>query len=177
MLRFAVIVIVFASIVGAIMPSTPRAPAKVSSSDAFSVAPSGAPHGGGWPTRSASSANGGSITLFREDDGHFYADAQVNGMPVHFLVDTGASGIALAREDAERAGVLVDPSEGGVIGSGASGEVRGHYVELDRVTLGSKEAEDMTAVVLEGGDMSLFGQSFLSRFDSVEIHGDEMVLR
>ena len=48
---------------------------------------------------------------------------------------------------------------------------------LDRVELGGKSAEQMPAAVLNAGEQSLLGQSFLSKFDSVEIRGDTMVLR
>src|SRR5690242_7210118 len=42
----------------------------------------------------------GAIVLQRSDNGHFYADVEVNGVPIHMLVDTGASGIALSQQDA-----------------------------------------------------------------------------
>ena len=119
----------------------------------------------------------GVVTLERQSDGHFYAEAQVNGMPVNFLVDTGASGIALTREDAQRAGIPVSQGMGEVVGSGASGEVRGEFVTLDRINLGIKEARGVNAAVLYGGDQSLLGQSFLSQFGTVSIEGDRMVLR
>lgn len=117
------------------------------------------------------------ITLQREEDGHFYADAQVNGTPVHFLVDTGATGIALTHEDAQRASIALDPSSEQVVGMGAGGELRGQFVTLDRVNLGLKEVRATRAAVIEGGDRSLLGQSFLSQFGTVEIRGDTMVLR
>ena len=47
----------------------------------------------------------GTVTLQRSANGHFYADVQVNGVPLHMLVDTGASGIALSQEDARAAGI------------------------------------------------------------------------
>jgi predicted aspartyl protease len=50
-------------------------------------------------------------------------------------------------------------------------------VTLDRVSLGNATAENMPAVVLNAGEQSLLGQSFLSHFDSVEIRGDQMVLK
>ena len=129
--------------------------------------------------RSAQSSDPGSgtVTLERSFDGHFYADAQVNGATVHFLVDTGASGIALAADDARRAGLAYDSHQAEVIGSGASGEVLGQFVRLNRVELGLRSVNDTPAVILDGGDRSLLGQSFLSKFDSVEVHGNTMVLR
>ena len=117
------------------------------------------------------------IVLERASDGHFYADAQVNGQTIRMLVDTGATAIALARDDARRAGVGISIGMPTVVGQGASGDVHGEVVSLDHVTLGEAEAEDLHAVVLDDGQISLLGQSFLSRFESVEIKGDRMVLR
>lgn len=125
----------------------------------------------------SSSAQGGALELRRESNGHFYADAQINGQNVRFLVDTGATSIALTRDDARRAGLGVSIGMPNVVGQGAAGEVRGEYVTLDRVSLGGMTAERMPAIVLDTGGQSLLGQSFLSRFASVEIRGDTMVLR
>lgn len=120
---------------------------------------------------------GDAITLQRSYDGHFYADVQVNGSPIRFLVDTGASTIALSRDDARRAGLAASISMPEVIGEGAGGAVHGEIVTLDRVTLGTTEATGVAAVVLDGGSQSLLGQSFLSKFSSVVIRGDTMVLQ
>ncbi len=117
------------------------------------------------------------IVLDREYNGHFYADVQINGSPIRVLVDTGATGIALSRSDAQRAGVAVSAGMFEVVGKGADGDVHGEFVQLDRVSLGSKTVEDVPAVVLNAGDHSLLGQSFLSKFDTVEIRGDKMYLR
>ena len=119
----------------------------------------------------------GEIALTREYNGHFYANVDINGSPIRVLVDTGATGIALSRDDARRAGLAVSAGMFNVIGEGANGAVHGEYVKLDRVSLGSKTAEDVSAVVLDEGEQSLLGQSFLSKFDAVEIRGDTMFLR
>jgi aspartyl protease family protein len=128
-------------------------------------------------TQPAEVPSSDAIQLTRESNGHFYADVQINGMPVHILVDTGASGIALSRADAQRAGIMPSAAMFQVIGQGANGDVHGEEVRLDRVTLGSKTVEGMPAVVLDAGEQSLLGQSFLSEFDTVEIRGDTMLLR
>jgi len=112
----------------------------------------------------------GSIALDRAADGHFYADVRINGNPVHMLVDTGATGIALSRDDARTA--MND-----VVGEGADGVVRGEYVKLDRVELGPLSASGLDAIVLNSGQQSLLGQSFLSKFSTVQIEGNRMVLR
>lgn len=117
------------------------------------------------------------IVLPRQSDGHFYVDADVNGAKVRMLVDTGASGIALSRADARRVGIGISIGMPNVVGKGASGDVRGEYIVIDRISLGEKSATAVPAVVLDGGSVSLLGQSFLKQFASVEIRGDRMVLR
>lgn len=117
------------------------------------------------------------IVLDREPNGHFFADVQINGAPIRVLVDTGATGIALSRDDARRAGLAVSAGMFEVIGEGANGDVQGEFVKLDRVSLGSKTVEGIAAVILDEGNHSLLGQNFLSKFDTVEIRGDKMYLR
>lgn len=175
MQKLVFVLLVGSVVIGAMMPGqrtvpadvrpTPERVVDVSSSDSDSSQAASADLGSG------------TITLERSSDGHFYAEAQVNGMPVNFLVDTGASGIALTKDDARRAGIYVSEGPGQVIGNGASGEVRGEFVTVERVNLGVKEVRGMNAAVLHGGDQSLLGQSFLSQFGSVSIEGDRMVLR
>lgn len=122
-------------------------------------------------------ASQGAVELNREADGHFYADVEINNTPIHILVDTGASGIALSRDDARKAGLATSIGMYDVVGEGAGGDVRGEFIKLDSVRLGKETAHDMPAVILDGGQMSLLGQSFLRQFESVEIKGDKMVLR
>lgn len=128
-------------------------------------------------TQAADDPSSEAIQLTREFNGHFYANVDINGLPVRMLVDTGASGIALSRSDAQRAGIAVSAGMYEVIGKGAAGDVHGEEVRLDRVTLGSKTVEEMPAVVLDTGEHSLLGQSFLREFETVEIRGDTMILR
>jgi aspartyl protease family protein len=118
-----------------------------------------------------------SIELTRDGNGYFYADVTINGAPLHMLVDTGATDIALSRNDAQMAGVPTAIGMNDVVGEGADGAVRGQQVMLERVTLGDKSVEGLPAIVLNSGGQSLLGQSFLSKFSSVHIEGDKMVLR
>ena len=172
MLRIAITVVVLGTLIGAIMPSGSPSPSNASENRVVVMAAESSSTQ--WPDQSTAY---GEIKLRRAGDGHFYADAMVNGARIHFLVDTGASIIALTRADAQRASIALSPGEGEVIGQGAGGELHGEYVNLDRVELGHKQALGMTGVVVEGGEQSLLGQAFLSKFASVEIHGDEMTLR
>ena len=123
------------------------------------------------------SSSGQALVLQRRGDGHFYADVEVNGVPISMLVDTGASGVALSADDARRAGIATSIGMNDVIGEGASGAVRGDIVTIERIRLGGIEQSAVPAAVLNGGSMSLLGQSFLRDFDSVEITGDRMHLR
>ena len=130
-----------------------------------------------WSDEPKTTTQDGTVELERSPDGHFYADVRINGATVTMMVDTGASGIALSREAARSAGVATSIGMNDVVGKGASGDVHGEWVKLDDVTLGHKSVEGLEAVVLNSGEMSLLGQQFLSKFDSVEIQGDRMTLR
>lgn len=119
----------------------------------------------------------GTVALPRAADGHFYSDAQVNGSPVRFLVDTGASVVALTGADARAAGLDWSAAEIHEVAQGATGPVAGIRVTLDRIALGGHEARDVDAVIVpEGLPVSLLGQSFLSTVKSVRIEQGRMVL-
>ena len=117
------------------------------------------------------------LTLRRQPAGHFLADGRVNGQTVSFVVDTGATAVALTVADARRIGVPFDPAEFVTIGVGASGPVRGQFVRLDRVEVAGREARRVQGAVIEGLTVSLLGQSYLSELEEVSLRGDRMVLR
>lgn len=119
----------------------------------------------------------GDHTLDREIDGHFYADAIVEGASVRMLVDTGASVIALTAEDADAAGIQWDERQIRRIGSGASGAVYGIPTRLSEVEIGGMVRRNVSAVIIpEGLGISLLGQSYLKQIGAVEIADDKMVL-
>jgi len=120
---------------------------------------------------------GGETRLKPGTSGHFYTTALVNGQPVDFIVDTGATTVALTVADAQRIGIPVDPSSFTVIGTGASGPVRGQAITIDSVSLDGKDVRTLSGAVLEGLGISLLGQSYLSRISEVTMRGGEMVLR
>ncbi len=113
--------------------------------------------------------------LTRQPDGHFYTMANVNGGDVRFLVDTGASAIALTGADADALGISWDENELEKIGRGVSGDVYGKAVTLKSVQVGEIIVHDVQAAVIpEGLDVSLLGQSFLSKVGNVNIQEDQM---
>ena len=115
--------------------------------------------------------------LERASNGHFYVHAKVNGELVRFIVDTGATGVALTTEDAQRVGIGFSPAEFDYVGEGAAGPVRGKLVTIDRIDIDGKTVENVSGAVLQGSNLSLLGQSYLSRMGEVHMRGDYMVLR
>ena len=119
----------------------------------------------------------GTTELPRAADGHFYADALVDGTPVRFLVDTGASMVALTGADARALGLSWSDSDIRIVAQGASGPVRGVFAELDSIRLGGHKAHAVEAVIVPHGlGVSLLGQSFLATVQPLRIEGDRMVL-
>lgn len=119
----------------------------------------------------------GVTELPRAANGHFYTDASINGSPVRFLIDTGASVVALTGADARAAGLYWSDADVAPVARGASGQVQGVAVMLDRVSLGGHEARNVSAIIVpEGLEISLLGQSFLSTVQPVRIERDRMVL-
>ena len=89
--------------------------------------------------------NVGQAVLQRDADGHFYANVGVEGSHYRFLVDTGASMVALTGADAEAMGLYWDESSVRHIGRGASGAVYGVPVRIPRMDVGGFEARNVEA--------------------------------
>lgn len=123
-----------------------------------------------------------SVTLRRAADSHFYADARINGERVRVLVDSGASVVALRRRDAEAMGIDVDSLPVGGEARTAGGVVPMRVLTLDEIDIGGIRERNVQAAIVDLPDKedmpaTLLGQSFLARLASVEIRGDELVMR
>lgn len=117
------------------------------------------------------------VELRRGSDGHFHATLEINGQPVRFLVDTGASEVVLAHRDAERIGL--NPEDLDFSGSArtANGMIATAPLRLASVRFGSFADSDVPASVSTPAlDTSLLGMSYLNRFSKIEISGDRMRL-
>jgi aspartyl protease family protein len=122
-------------------------------------------------------AGGGnqSVTLKADGRGHFTADGQINGASIRFLVDTGASMIALPAEDAKRAGVSYLNAPRGLAQT-ANGVAAAYRVKLDTVRIGDITLNNVDAMVMESGlGFALLGMSFLNRTE-MRREGETMVL-
>ena len=117
------------------------------------------------------------LVIDRRSDGHFYTAGLVNGQETRFLIDTGASHIALTMDDAKRLGLDVSADDMDYVAEGAGGPVRGQVVTLDRVSIGGRVVTNARAMVLDGLAVSLLGQSVLTQLGTLEMTGDRMILR
>lgn len=122
-------------------------------------------------------AEGGTIEVPRAEDGHYYLTLTIDGTPIQFLADTGATNMVLSDRDARRLGI--DPE--GLIYLGraqtANGTVATARVELGAVELGPFRDVGFDAWVNQGDmDASLLGMEYLSLY-RVEMAGDRMILR
>ncbi|WP_103256103.1 retropepsin-like aspartic protease family protein [Tabrizicola aquatica] len=122
-------------------------------------------------------AQDGTVEVPRASDGHYYLTLTINGTPVPFMVDTGASGMVLARQDAEALGITHDSLM--FLGEAftANGVVRTARVTLPLVQLGPFENRDFRAFVTEGEMKgSLLGMEYLDQF-RMEFAGNRLILR
>jgi aspartyl protease family protein len=123
----------------------------------------------------AASSDRQSITLSADSRGHFFSDGAINGNPTRFIVDTGATVIALPAAEARRLGLDYRKGEPALTNT-AGGVVEAFRVRLDRVRLGEIELAGVEAVVIERGlDVNLLGMSFLNRVE-MKREGQTMTL-
>ncbi|MBJ6373372.1 retropepsin-like aspartic protease family protein [Sedimentitalea arenosa] len=119
----------------------------------------------------------GQIEVPRARDGHYYLTLGINGKPVDFLVDTGASQVVLSQSDAERLGLVTSDLAYTGRAMTANGEVRTAPVRLDTVELGPVVDRDVRAWVNEGEmDKSLLGMTYLQRWSRIEIADGALLL-
>ncbi len=119
----------------------------------------------------------GELVINRSSDGHFYINALVNGVKIQFMIDTGASDVALTTEDAEKLGFDLSSLRFTKIYSTANGLSKAASVQLDRLMIGDNVFKNVDAHVGTGGlDISLLGMSVLGRLTSFRIERDTLIL-
>lgn len=119
----------------------------------------------------------GMLEFRKSEDGHFYIKADINNVPVLFLVDTGASSIVLAPQDAKRIGFDMNNLAFNQVYQTANGRVMGASVRLAQFRIGSLVQHDIRASV-NGAEMdtSLLGMRFLESLKSYKVEGDILLL-
>lgn len=129
-----------------------------------------------YPERAVISERG-TISFNRARDGHFYAEIEVNGKKIEFVIDTGASDIVLSEKDAETLGYPVADLIYSGRASTANGLVPIARITLDSITLGRFTDHSIPATV-NGGELetSLLGMRYLERFRKIEIAGSRLTL-
>ena len=120
----------------------------------------------------------GDAQVAKSADGHYWADAQVNGRNVRFLVDTGASFVALTRSDAEQLGLNPASLIYDAPVATANGRTTAARVQLDYVAVAGARVEQVPAmVVADGLSTSLLGMSYLNRLSGFQATPASLILR
>ena len=128
-------------------------------------------------TGSARQINENTIVLNQGRGGHFRAKVEVNGVPVDFIVDTGATNLVLSRRDAERVGFEPENLTYVVPSMTANGQVMNARVNIDEMSIGAFTDRDVAALVNGGPlDVSLLGMTYLERYSGWRVEGDQMFL-
>jgi aspartyl protease family protein len=123
-------------------------------------------------------SSGRSLRVEADRQGHFKVEARVDGRAIAFLVDTGASLVALRETDAARVGIRPMRADYTATVSTANGQVKAARATIERLELGGITAYDVPALVLpdEALNVNLLGVSFLSRLKRYEYAGGRLVL-
>ena len=128
--------------------------------------------------RIATAIDGFTTSVRKSPDGQFWAQAIVNKSSVNFLIDTGASIVALTPRDAMMAGINMKDLKYTARVNTAAGEIKAAPVQLDLVSVGSVTVRNVKAVIIPKGlSHSLLGMSYLGELQSVEARKNLLILR
>ncbi len=110
-------------------------------------------------------------------DGHFWVEAEVNGQPVRFLVDSGATVTSISADTAQRVGIQAQPGLPVVV-STANGLVNAQRGRADRLLVGNIERQNVAVHISEAfGDINVIGMNFLSSLRSWRVEGRTLILK
>jgi len=127
--------------------------------------------------RQAAFEDGARIEVPMGPDGHYHLTLRLDGTPVHFVVDTGASNVVLTARDAARIGIDPGDLRFGGFARTANGTVQTARVVIGEISLGGRADRNFPVCVNSGEmDLSLLGMDYLSRFERIEIADGRLVL-
>ncbi len=130
------------------------------------------------PAPASAGLSPGDAQVAKSADGHYWADAQVDGRSVRFLVDTGASFVALTRGDAEQLGLNPSSLVYDAPVATANGRTQAARVQLDYVAVAGARVEQVPAMVVPDGlSTSLLGMSYLNRLSGFQATPTGLILR
>lgn len=130
------------------------------------------------PAPATAAVDDGAAQIVKGADGHFWAEAKVDGRAVRFLIDTGATAVALSQTDAKRLGIDTQGLDYSYTVMTASGQTRAASVKLASVSVAGAQVRDVDALVVEKGlETSLLGMSYLGRLSSFQATPRALVLR
>jgi aspartyl protease family protein len=130
------------------------------------------------PAPAVAAVDDGAAQIVKAADGHFWAEAKVDGRAVRFLIDTGATAVALSQADAKRLGIDTAALDYNYKVMTASGETRAASVKLASVSVAGAQVRDVEALVVEKGlETSLLGMTYLGRLSSFQATPRALVLR
>jgi aspartyl protease family protein len=170
-MRFIITFAAIALVAGMIIPQfateiyTPRAPHKLlAAREATPVEPV--------------SSDPDSVVVAPDAMGHFRVEGRVDGQFLQFIVDTGASVVALTADNAAALGIHPAPIDFRAVVKTANGTVRAAPIQLNMIEVGNLMVRDVAAMVLPDNALSdnLLGLSFLSRLRHFEYTDGKMVL-
>lgn len=118
------------------------------------------------------------VRIVRDNQGSYTTSGTINGQPVNFLVDTGASGVAMGVDQARALGIAYQLVGTPISIGTAGGVVQGYRVMLDRVRIGEVELSQVGGVVIDADTNHhvLLGMTFLNRLEIIQ-NSNIMVLR
>jgi aspartyl protease family protein len=118
------------------------------------------------------------ITIRRQDDGHYWLQLDVNGKPVRFMIDSGATTTAVNGNTARETGIEVDTTGYPVFLNTANGRVTAQRGVILSLKIGSREFGQHDVVVSESfGDTNVLGMNFLDSMQSWKVEGNVMKLK
>ena len=130
------------------------------------------------PVETVAQASGRSLNIPRDARGHFQTDGRIEGQRINFMVDTGASVVALNEKSAARFGLRPSRNDYNATVATANGTVKAARARIAMIELGGLVVRDVDALVLPDAALSenLLGLSFLSKLKRFELANGKMVL-
>jgi aspartyl protease family protein len=117
------------------------------------------------------------IILTRAKDGHFYLNTIINKQKIRFLVDTGASDVALSLQDAKKIGIDFNRIKFDKIYSTANGQTKGASINLNHLIINNVKFKNISASVMSSNmGVSLLGMTFLNRLKKIEFKSNSLIL-